>query len=94
MECVRFAPEGNWRELYQATVCGKSFQDPTLLPLLKKFGLLHLIVVSGAHLVFLERLMHMIGLRAKFFSYFVMCFFLLITQAQPCLLYTSDAADE
>jgi predicted membrane metal-binding protein len=83
LECVRLAPDSPWRELYEATVCGKNLREPEFLGYLKKFGLLHLIVVSGAHLLFLEKLVHSVGLRAKTFVYPLLILFSLVTLLQP-----------
>ncbi|MGE3973961.1 MAG: ComEC/Rec2 family competence protein [Bdellovibrionales bacterium] len=53
---------------------------------LKKFGLLHMIVVSGAHLLFLEKLIITLGLRAKIFVYPLMILFCLVTSLQAPVL--------
>jgi competence protein ComEC len=55
--CLAAAPIGRHNSLYQALVCGASFEDPGLQQDFARTGLLHVIVVSGSHLVFLERIL-------------------------------------
>jgi ComEC/Rec2-related protein len=55
--CMAAAPVGQHTELYQALVCGASLGDLHLKQDFAQTGLLHVIVVSGSHLVFLERIL-------------------------------------
>jgi predicted membrane metal-binding protein len=81
--CLRFSPVGPWQPLYSATVCGSNLKSAEFVFYLKKFGLLHLIVVSGAHLLFLERLMSLVKLRSKLLIYPILVLFSLISLFQP-----------
>jgi len=52
--CRAFAPNSSFRELYDAIVCGVDLPQGPHRQLFIETGLFHLIVVSGAHLQFLE----------------------------------------
>src|SRR5690606_15670760 len=53
--CLSFAPQTEWKSYYQAIVCGKNLPQETFYFYLQKLGILHIIVVSGSHLVFLSQ---------------------------------------
>jgi hypothetical protein len=53
-KCVSFAPKSVHAELYGALVCGTRLSNPELKHQLARMGLIHLLVVSGAHLLILE----------------------------------------
>ncbi len=55
--CLQFSPESVHATLYKALVCGVSLPASESQRLLLDTGLIHLIVVSGAHLAFLDQLM-------------------------------------
>lgn len=77
-------------EIYSAFVCGASLNDAHLNQIFKNSGLLHLIVVSGAHFLFLE------GLLKKIFSPLkkskawiipsLLCIYAFMTQLSPPVL--------
>lgn len=52
--CLALAPSSAYSSLYQAIVCGMKLPPGKEFYLLKNAGILHIIVVSGAHLVFLS----------------------------------------
>ena len=52
--CLSFAPDSTWKPAYQALVCGAKFPSGPMFNSLKLTTLLHLAVVSGAHLLLLE----------------------------------------
>ncbi len=52
--CVAQAPVSPHRALYAALVCGADLPQGDLKDALRTTGLLHLIVVSGSHLIWLE----------------------------------------
>ena len=52
--CLSFAPDSTWKPAYQALVCGANFPAGPMFNSLKLTTLLHLAVVSGAHLLLLE----------------------------------------
>jgi hypothetical protein len=53
-KCVSYTPKSVHAELYSALVCGTRLSDPELKQQLARLGLIHLMVVSGAHLLILE----------------------------------------
>lgn len=54
--CQSFLPDSTYLELYRALVCGVSLPAGEEKQLFIDTGLIHLMVVSGSHLVFLESL--------------------------------------
>ena len=46
----------DWWPIYSALTCGSSFYDFDFFKTLKELGIVHLFVLSGAHIVFTERL--------------------------------------
>lgn len=52
--CVSRTPPSDFAPYYEALVCGVSLEPSEILQLLKLSGLIHLFVVSGSHLVFIE----------------------------------------
>ena len=57
--CLKFVPQkSDFPEIYQAMVCGKNLpQDLEFKFYLSQTSLIHLIVVSGSHLLFLSQMM-------------------------------------
>ncbi len=55
--CLALSPPSAHQESYQSLVCGKKLQTSALKDSLQHLGLIHLFVVSGAHLHFLSRLL-------------------------------------
>lgn len=66
--CLRQAPKNEHKFFYQALVCGKNLPVNGDVFRLKKLGLIHLMVVSGAHLMFLVQMLKTI-LPTKTFYY-------------------------
>lgn len=59
--CLSLIPQNaRHSEIYQALICGSRVTEGELKSLLRQVGLIHLFVVSGAHLVFLDRLLQRI----------------------------------
>ena len=54
--CLKFVPESTHRDLYAALVCGVNLDGGEVKALFVDSGLIHILVVSGAHLVTIERL--------------------------------------
>lgn len=52
--CVDFLPASAWRPLYESLVCGVELPPSEARQLFIDTGLIHVMVVSGSHLVFLE----------------------------------------
>ena len=52
--CNELAPKSEYRPLYRAIVCGTQMPNDELKASLTRTGLIHLMIVSGSHLVFLE----------------------------------------
>ncbi len=61
--CVDFTPESPYRQLYAALVCGADLAQGSFKENLRSTGLLHLIVVSGSHLIWLESALSWLGSR-------------------------------
>lgn len=55
--CLQASPRVEHQIILEALVCGKSLPIDNTHHLLQTTGLLHLMVVSGSHLIFLERLL-------------------------------------
>ncbi len=53
--CISQVPQSTFKAYYEALVCGVSLEPSEILQLLKLSGLVHLFVVSGSHLIFLEQ---------------------------------------
>src|SRR4051812_25925963 len=85
--CLEHAPlHSVWSSYYQAMVCGESLDAGPTYDLFRRSGLLHLLVVSGAHLIFLNRMIvPVIGKGGwKSFLLFLCLFcYVLICQANP-----------
>ena len=62
----------------QALVCGKNFSNPQAAELYISTGLIHLFVVSGAHLILLEKILQKSFLKIKKISYFFILIILFI----------------
>ena len=57
--------ESSYPELYQALICGKRLPFGELRDIFVKGGLIHLMIVSGAHLIFLEHWLSKLPLPSK-----------------------------
>lgn len=55
MICLAATPISDWKAYYQALVCGKKLDADSLKSLWSTLGLIHIFVVSGAHLQLLHR---------------------------------------
>lgn len=58
-------PSSEFRELYAALVCGQSIASGEYRRLFLDTGLIHLLVVSGAHLHFIDRWMQLLPARLR-----------------------------
>ena len=54
--CGAFIPDSPYARLYAALICGVNVPDGVAKRLFVDTGLIHILVVSGAHLIFLERM--------------------------------------
>ncbi|MBC6414832.1 MAG: ComEC/Rec2 family competence protein [Bdellovibrionales bacterium] len=73
-------------EIYQALICGKRLPYSELRELFVKGGLIHLMIVSGTHLIFLERLLLKIPFLKTNFIYFFLTLYALTSQLNPPIL--------
>lgn len=70
--CVdNFAKPIKHKEALQALACGARIQDPQTVLLFAKSSLLHLLIVSGSHLIFVDQVLGF--LRIPFFVRFLLC---------------------
>jgi competence protein ComEC len=60
--CLRLSPDTTYRSWYQAIVCGQNLPPSIEKKWFQQTGLIHVIVVSGSHLVFLEDLLALLKL--------------------------------
>jgi len=81
--CVHFTPEGEWRDAYLGIVCGDNLQKDSFFNALRVTGLLHLMVVSGSHLVFLEIIVRKILTRNSKIICVILILFTAMTSFQP-----------
>ncbi len=81
--CLLFAPPGTYRELYQSFVCGASLSDPSLSRLYTELGLIHIVVVSGAHLLFLDSVLRFFHRDSSAWTLPVLGFYTLVTGFEP-----------
>ncbi|HVK62634.1 MAG TPA: ComEC/Rec2 family competence protein [Bdellovibrionales bacterium] len=59
-QCLSSCPQSRHFEMYAAIVCGSSLESDFTRDAFARTGLIHLLVVSGSHLVFLEDLLRLI----------------------------------
>lgn len=87
--CETLAPPIAHREIMQAIVCGSSIHSSALRIEFRDTGLIHLLVVSGSHLVCLEFLLSFVLKQWKFKDLVllvVFTLFALITAGQPPIM--------
>ena len=63
--CEKQIPNSIYRELYQAIVCGTPIRSSFFRQIFINTGLIHILVVSGSHLLFLENFFFLKKLRAQ-----------------------------
>src|SRR4051794_30757452 len=85
-QCLGFAPDSKFKAWYQAIVCGKNLPPSQEKGWFQQTGLIHVIVVSGSHLVFLDDVLALVlgGSRiAVWIRNLLLGFFALISNLQP-----------
>ncbi len=75
--CAQALPESKFQFFTQSLVCGIRLDEPMAKNLFLQTGLLHLVVVSGAHLIFLEQFLKKIFQKIPQKA-FIICIFLFI----------------
>ncbi len=83
--CIEQAPTSDYQEFYQAIVCGSQLSESFFKIFLRNCGLLHLIVVSGSHLIFLGFFIDKV-FRGKIqfhWKFLLLLTYALISAAQP-----------
>lgn len=55
--CLKLSPESEYSSVYQSIVCAKRLREPGALYTIKNLGIMHLFVVSGAHLGLIARIL-------------------------------------
>ncbi len=84
--CLKHTPESAYSFIYEGIVCGENLPHQDLANLFKQSGLIHLIVVSGSHLVFLEGTLDFLLRKVKYrknIINLVLVLYILMTLAQP-----------
>ena len=56
-QCTQLAPPSEHQEIYRALVCGTPVHNPSVLEVFRNTGLIHILVVSGAHLHWCQQLL-------------------------------------
>ena len=77
--------KGRWAPVYKALICGERLPQGSIKQVFIEGGLIHLMVVSGAHLLFLEKLWTKLPLPVfkKSGLFFFLIFYALITELHP-----------
>ena len=81
--------QSNYPEIYQALICGKRLPFGELRELFIKGGLIHLMIVSGAHLIFLEYWLSKLPVPSRLQNLFLsisLVIYALISQLHPPVL--------
>lgn len=78
--CLLFAPDSPYQNLYQSFVCGAALADPTLARLYIELGIIHVVVVSGAHLIFLDSLLRSLRKEDTAWTLPFLAFYALVTR--------------
>jgi len=81
--------ESTYPEIYQALICGKRLPFGELRELFVKGGLIHLMIISGAHLIFLEHWLSKLPLPSRFQTLFLsvsLIIYALMSQLHPPVL--------
>ena len=68
------ATEGQWTYIYATLICGEHFPDGEIKKTFVSVGVIHLMVISGAHLIFIERMWKCLPVFP--FKNIVLCLFL------------------
>ena len=88
--CLRtLSFESSYPEIYQALICGKRLPYGELRDIFIKGGLIHLMIVSGAHLIFLEYWLSKWPIPSRFQKLFLslaLVFYALVSQLHPPVL--------
>lgn len=80
--CLLLAPQSKFTELYQASICGQNLNSISYNNLYLSTGLLHLIVVSGAHLIFLHKILLALKLNKNICLLFL-CIYCALNRFEP-----------
>lgn len=81
--CISYVPnQSEYRDFTQAIVCGSTLPNNAFNQQLKDIGLIHLIVVSGSHLIFLSELINKFPFRHMVIRYLLLICFSLLTGFQ------------
>lgn len=83
--CLNHAPSSPWQLYYQSLVCGAPFPANNFAVGLKRSGLIHLMVVSGGHLLLIENLFQrcLFQKRLRVLVYAALFIYVLMTKGQP-----------
>ena len=82
--CLEYSPHSPFQTLYSAIVCGKKLEEPDQFLTLKQLGIIHIVIVSGAHLLFLSRLLRLISFQLipQIITLIILFIFVLCCQIQ------------
>lgn len=84
--CLSRAPDSPFRPWYQAIVCGENLPPSPEKLWFQRSGLIHVIVVSGSHLIFLDEILLLLpgsSIPVALFRWSVLLLFSLMTNLQP-----------
>lgn len=80
--CLNFAPASDYRAWYHAIVCGENLSPSIEKTWFQQTGLIHVIVVSGSHLVFLEDILRFLKIPNRW-RWLVLVIFSCVSNLQP-----------
>lgn len=81
--CLSLGPDSEYQEIYQAIVCGSNLKSAKFLRVFKTSGLMHIIVVSGSHLIFLSDFLSRLKIRSKLLHTILLAAYVCVCQVQP-----------
>lgn len=85
--CIGWSPNsGHFHALYLALSCGVKDYSSSFFEFFRQLGLVHLLVVSGAHLAFVEKWLVFRDVSTRSFQFWplvVLVFYVLLSGAQP-----------
>lgn len=83
--CVSNLPQLNYQDSLSALLCGKNLNQGHENEVLTRVGLIHLFVVSGSHLIFLEQILLAFGASQSFVGVTLFIFLMMTGFTAPAL---------
>ena len=80
--CQWATPQSPYTHQYKQMVCGIKNTDQNISKLFKKMGMFHILIISGAHLIFLNKLLVLLSLNRATVGVRLLLLFLFVFQTQ------------